>query len=374
MNGLVRCCRAVAVATVLAGIAIIVTAAPASAHGVGGVQPRNYETKLLRVDPAIPGIHLTVVDLGDNLILRNDTRHDVVVLGYDGEPYLRVGPRGVFENMRSPATYLNRSRIPTSKPPRFANPTASPVWHKVSSAPEAKWHDHRAHFMGTEDPPEVTRDTSSRHLIDRWNVEFRTNGKTVRASGELLYVPPPSPWPFVGIAIVLAGAVVLLSRTRIWRATIGTALTLLVASDIAHVIGVWDATTASTGSKFAESAYSLAGIGLGLLALAWMWRRGAEAAMPLVLVAGIFLFFAGGLADVGVLGHSEIPTTLPDTLERLLVAFDLGLGAGVAIGAALHLRQGVRATAPARRSGTNAPRRAHPTSLDRSDAESPVTS
>ena len=33
--------------------------------------------------------------------------------------------------------------------------------------------------------------------------------------------------------------------------------------------------------------------------------------MPLVLVATIFLFVAGGLADVTTLGNSQIPSTLP---------------------------------------------------------------
>ena len=66
------------------------------------------------------------------------------------------------------------------------------------------------------------------------------------------------------------------------------------------MIGLWGASTASTGTKLAESVYSLAGIALGLLGLGWMWRKGVESAVPLVLVATIFLFVAGGLADVTV--------------------------------------------------------------------------
>jgi hypothetical protein len=330
---------ATAFAVGVVGVAtLLITAAPASAHGVGGVQPRNYRTTLLRVEPAIVGVHLEVVDLGDNLQLSNDTGRDVVVRGYDDEPYLRVGPRGVFENTRSPATYLNRSRIPTSKPPKSADPAATPVWRKVSSGTTATWHDHRAHWMGSDDPPVVQHAPSSRHVIDRWTVELRTGGRLIRASGELVYVPPPSPWPYVGIALVIAVALVALSRTRSWRAALTVGLGALVASELAHVIGLWNATTASTGTKLGETAYALVGIALGVLALAWMARRGAEAAMPLYLVASIFLFFAGGLADVSTLGHSQIPTTFAATPARLLVAFDLGFGAGVAVGAALRLR------------------------------------
>jgi hypothetical protein len=319
---------------------------------VGGVQPRNYETKLLRVAPQVPGVELTVVDLGDRLQLTNDTPHDVIVLGYDGEPYLRVGPRGVFENSRSPATYLNRSNIPTSKPPKRANSSAAPAWHKVSSSTTTTWHDHRAHFMGTDDPPSVQRDPSVRRVVDRWTVELRTQGRKIRASGELVWVPPPSPWPYVALAMTIALGVVLLTRTRIWRGVFAVALALLVLSELAHVMGLWNATTATTASKLGESAYSLAGIALGVFALAWMWRRDTESAMPLVLIAAIFLFVAGGLADVSTLGHSLVPTTFPTLVARLLVSCDLGLGAGLAAAAALRLRQPLRApTRPPTRPG-----------------------
>ncbi len=344
MSGrVVRRLRALVVATLLVCGGIVIAAPPAYAHGVGGVQPRNYQTKLLRVEPRVAGVELTVVDLGDNLQLRNTSRNDVVVLGYDGEPYLRVGPRGVFQNLRSPATYLNRTRIPTSKPPKSADSSATPVWHRVSSATTATWHDHRVHFMGTSDPPEVQRDPSVRHVVDRWTVELRVDGRTVRASGELLWLPPPSPWPYVAIALAVAVGVLVLTRTRIWRATFAVGLGLLAVSDLAHVVGLWDATTASTASKLGESAYSMVGIALSVFALVWMRQRGADSAMPLILIAAIFLFVAGGLADVSTLGHSQIPTTFPYVFARLLVTLDLGLGAGLAAGAGLRLRQPLRA-------------------------------
>jgi hypothetical protein len=193
--------------------------------------------------------------------------------------------------------------------------------------------------MGTDPPPAVHRDPSARRVVDRWTVELRAEGRTIRATGELVWVPPPSPWPFVALAVGGAAGVLALSRTRAWRVVLATSLSALVLAALGHVVGLWDATTASTASKLAESAYSLAGIALGVLALAWMWRRGAESAMPLVLIASIFLFVAGGLADVSTIGHSQIPTTLPTTLARLLVAFDLGLGAGLAASAAWRLRQ-----------------------------------
>ena len=116
------------------------------------------------------------------------------------------------------------------------------------------------------------------------------------------------------------------------------ALAVIVVSEAAHVIGLWDASTASTGTKLVQSAYSLGGIALGVLALIWMARRGATAAIPLILVAAIVLVVAGGLSDVTSLGRSLLPTTLPATLARVLITVTLGLGVGLAAAAGARLR------------------------------------
>jgi hypothetical protein len=165
----------------------------------------------------------------------------------------------------------------------------------------------------------------------------------------LIYVPPPSPWPWVVAAVLLAALVVGLSRTRAWRMVFVVSLALLTLTEAVHVIGLWDASTASFGTKLAESAYSLAGIALGLLGLGWIWRKGVESAVPLVLVATIFLFVAGGLADVTSLGNSQVPSTFSAGFARLLVTLTLGLGAGLAVAAALRLRPSSPARPAARR-------------------------
>jgi hypothetical protein len=339
-----------AVATVAAvvGGVVLASAAPAGAHGLGGLKPTNYETVLQRVSPRVPGLELRIVDLGTKVELTNSGRTDVVVLGYDGEPYLRVGSNGVFENRRSPATYLNRSTTITAKPPPRADSTAPPEWRRVSGGATARWHDHRAHFMGADDPPEVARAPDVRHVVDNFRIPMRVGDETVVARGQIVYVPPPSPWPWVIGAVLLAVLVFLLARTASWRTVFGVVLALLTLTEIVHVVGLWGGSTASTGTKLGESAYSLAGILLGLLGLGWMWRKGAESAVPLVLVAAIFLFVAGGMADVTTLGNSQVPSTLPAAVARLLVAVTLGLGAGLAVAAALRLRPSTPA-APAPR-------------------------
>jgi hypothetical protein len=337
-----------ALATGLGLLMVVLAAGPASAHGVGGIQPTNYRTTVAPVTPATRGVVVRSVDLGNRLELENGTSHDVVVLGYDGEPYLRVGPRGTYENTHSPAVYLNRSTstIP-QKLPATADANAAPVWRKVSSSPTARWHDHRAHWMGTSVPAVVARDRGASHLIQRFTIRLRTEGHTLSAHGAVLWEPGPSPWPWVGFAVALVIGGFVVARSRHWARDTAIALGVLIVAETVHVLGVWGATTQSQWSDLAQSAYSIGGIVLAAIALERLVHRGGYAAAPLVLCAGLFLAIAGGLADVTTLSHSQLPTTIPDVVTRLAVATVLGLGTGVAVVAALHLRAQPRRARPA---------------------------
>jgi hypothetical protein len=210
--------------------------------------------------------------------------------------------------------------------------------------------------MGTADPPVVQRDGQRRRVIDRWSVPVRLGSRTIEARGEIAWVPPPSPVPYVVVAIAVAVAVFLAARTRVWPGVVAGALAGLVVAEILHVAGLWDASTASAATKLVQSTYSLGGILLGVLALTWMVRRGASAAMPLVLVAAIVLSIAGGLSDLGSLGHSQLPSTLEPEVARGLIVITLGLGAGLTAAAAARLRvsrpRRAGIAAPARRDAT----------------------
>jgi hypothetical protein len=342
--------RAGAAAALVLGF-VVATAGPASAHGVGGLQPSNYTTSVKGIVPPVPGLHARAVDLGTSIELRNDTADDVIVLGYQNEPYLRIGPDGTWRNARSPAVFLNRTAIPTTSAPRGRyDAKAPPRWEKISAEPVTVWHDHRTHWMGGVDPPIVTRDPSRSHVVIRdWKVPLRDDGRKLVVTGNATWVPGPSPWPWIIGAVALAAAVVALARTKRWVVAVQAALALLIVSETIHVIGAWQATTASVGSRAVSSIYSIGGILVCIFALIWMRRRDPWAATPAVLIAGLFVLIAGGLADVTALTRSQIPTTLPDAVARLTVTIALGVGTGLVIAAGARLR------APP------APRRARPT-------------
>jgi hypothetical protein len=186
----------------------------------------------------------------------------------------------------------------------------------------------------------VQRDRGARHLVQRWTVFLERGSERIRVRGDLVWVPGPSPWPWLIGALVLALAVVVVVRSRHARIALVVVLALLVASESAHVIGAWGATTASGGAKLFASAYSLGGLALAVTAIVWVVRGGTYAATPLVLLAGLFLAVAGGLADITTLLRSQIPTTDAAEVARLEVMLALGLGGGLAVAAGLALRPG----------------------------------
>ena len=306
-RGALAVARRALLAVGLAGACVIAAAQPASAHGLGGIEPTNYQSTLLSVSPEVPGITLKVVDLGGKLELTNTTkrrrrrarvRRRAVPAG---RPTRGVREHTLTGDVHQPVGNRRRGRAEVGRPHRRAR------WKQVSTGQTAQWHDHRAHFMGTEVPPLVERNRDHRFVFDHWTVTMRHAGETITAKGEIAWVPPPSPWPFVIAALVLAVGLFVACRSKWWKQLMAGALAVIMITEAVHVIGLWDASTASAGTKLVQSAYSLGGIALGVLALVWMARRGAHAAVPLILVAAIVLVVAGGLSDVTTLGRSLAP-------------------------------------------------------------------
>jgi hypothetical protein len=339
---------------------LVLDAQPAAAHGLVGTQPTNYESRILSVTPAIAGLQVEVRDLGNRIEVRNTTRHDVVVLGYSGEPYLRVGPRGVYENRRSPSVFLNRTATVVADAPPSYRASAPPVWHRLSGAHVVFWHDHRVHWMGTSEPPVVAQSPGRAHLVSDWFVTLQYEGQTVRVSGELRWVPGPSAAPRLALALLVALLVGAVGFARWWAATIAAVLVGLAGLITVLVAGEWGATSAGPWIALLSTVYSLLGIGIAVAASVALLRarRTPNDASAIVLVAAVVLCFGSGLADVTFLGHSQLPTTLPGPVARTFVALVLGGSIGVLVTAARHLRRPALLTvgeAPPMRSPQPAP-------------------
>src|SRR4051794_17835117 len=181
-------------ASVLAGLVLLAPAA--GAHTVSGSGASNYHTVLSSVTPSVPGVTVEVIEAGSRLQLTNESPTEVVVFGYTGEPYLRVGPDGVFQNVHSPATYINADRSGSKAVPPDADATAEPEWEKISSGQVARWHDHRTHNMTGSLPPAVKADPDARQTVSTWDVQMRQGDTQLVVNGTLEWVPGPTPWPW----------------------------------------------------------------------------------------------------------------------------------------------------------------------------------
>ena len=183
----------------------------------------HYRSNITTVTPNVSGLRVEVLEFADRLLLVNHTGKTVTIYGYDDEPYALVLANGTAEqNMRSPATYLNRSFYGDINVPAIANPSAPPEWEVVDHTGQFEWHDHRIHYTSPVVPPQV-KDRSKRTLIFNWQVPIEVGTHKGAINGQLFWTPESSKAStaviVLGVAIALLGLLfVLFVRRRRSRA------------------------------------------------------------------------------------------------------------------------------------------------------------
>jgi hypothetical protein len=203
-------------ALLLATVAVLLAPQTGLAHkGVPG-----YVSTVTAVSPPPPGVTVSVLDGSDRLVLENDGVDEIVIEGYDGEPYLRFTPDGVFRNTNSPATYLNEDRYGNVALPDNADASAAPEWELVSSRGRYEWHDHRIHWMSEIPPPQVRAAPDEKQRVFEWEVPGTANGEPFVVAGTLDYEPPASSRPALIylalplVALAIAGGAWMTIRRR----------------------------------------------------------------------------------------------------------------------------------------------------------------
>ena len=306
------------------------SARPASAHGRGEAGPSNVETTLGGVAPPLAGVRVRLVESATRLELRNDGA-EVVVLGREGEPFLRVGPEGAFENERSPTATANREATHRTPTPGPVPVPPEPRWRKLADRPSVRWHDHRT---DAAEPGHPTR--------QRWEIPVQRAAERSVIFGELVELPGRSAAPWYGlIGAAFAGAAVL-GLLRRWGPALAAALAVVLAADVAHAAsaaaGSADGLGASALELVTGSFYGLLGWVLAAVAIRLLARDRVDGLYAGVF-AGLSMAVFGGLLDLALLSRSVFPSSLPPPLIRLCVSVSAGGGLGVAAACLLVIRR-----------------------------------
>lgn len=311
-------------------VALVVAALVA--HGGTAVQRSDHRPRLDGLTPAVAGVEVRLVDEGTRIEL-DAGDHEVVVRGYEGEPYLLVDDGGVFENVLSPSRYLNRS-LDGETPPPEASSRAEPRWEQLDDGSVVRWHDHALHV-----PPGQaigSRDES------RWSIPLRIDGEDAVLAGRLVTLAEPDLAPWLVLAGVLALAVVLSSRVR------GTGISMallaaLLAADAARVYGIAFGTPTWLASRWEVVsdlwALAVVGWGMAIAGLVLFARRRRWEALAAAFVAAAVMTLDGGILELDDLTAAGLTSGLPVGVARATIAIVLGLGVGLTLRTAIELRR-----------------------------------
>jgi len=304
----------------IAGALTVIVAAlalPATATAHGPVDPAA-SSYLARLGPLPPGIEAKVIDGDQRLWLRVSPRVSVVVLDYQGAPYLRFSPRGVAVNTASAMYYLNQ--VPAETPPATTGPRVPPRWSAVSAGHTYGWHDGRLHALAaTALAPGAT-------YLGRWRVPLRVGGAPSAITGGLYFAASPSIvwfWPIL-VTLACVAAVLRLRRPELdERLARGLAAVALV------------------GFAFATAGQQLHGrptvsvgqwllLGAALAFVAWAgWRlvRRRHGWFTFFLIAALAIW--EGASQIAVLLDGFVLMALPSLLARVAVVTCLSAGIGL---------------------------------------------
>ncbi|MEY2583150.1 MAG: hypothetical protein QOE09_2999 [Ilumatobacteraceae bacterium] len=313
------------IGAVLLAALMFAPAQPVAAHGGNGGASSDYRIAVTGFEGDSTGIEVRPVELGNRMELVRTTAKEVQILGYDGEPYLRLDSGGVFENLNSPAHYINLDRFARTTIPATATTTAQPNWVKLSSGTSVRWHDHRTHWMDPTPRQDVRDNPNVERVIFPANrVELIVDGKPVAAIVKVTWLPPPSRIGWLAIsslaACVLLAALVLVASLR----RLAPYFALIAA--VSCLVG-----SGSSAFRVGASAVGIVLVVAGLI-MKNRWLPAAAAVLVLVLAVTHFEVFE----------HQLLAGWVPDVLQRVAITLALAFSAAV-VGA--ELVAGLGATA-----------------------------
>ena len=300
----------------------------ALAHG-GATSGTDYRSSLLGT-PA--GIVARIIGGDDRILIERTTAQTVVILGYGGEPYLRLDAQGTWQNARSPAVALNAGRT-TTEP--LAGSSATPAWQRLGTGTSVVFHDHRSHWMAAQPPARVRANPAASQRLSAWTIPVIVDGTPAAIHGDLTWVGQPRTWLWWCVSALLALCAVAVgwrSQHRLAIATVGgvAAAAITLVTGISRALDLPDPTTpVIIATAIAGTLITAAVIG------AWLVRRTPVYGATIMLLLALL---TSGAESVGLAASAFtsglVPGPLPTTLTRILLAVALAGTSAAAAAAA----------------------------------------
>ena len=234
--------------------------------------------------------------------------HTVLVFGYFGEPFARLGDAG---------TAVNAASVTAAGFGLLRGLPRGTGWRLRSRSSTLVWHDRRLRGL----PPGVDR--------KRWTIRLRIDGRPALLSGQLWRVKAWGGWVWLAIALPLAltSAVLLLRRRlpAVRRAAVVFGLASAVAALVTGLALALD--SYGSGGKWVEAANVLVFTLVGLGFIVWGSRDAGAIAGGALGLLGLAL----GLSTFPVLLHGAVLSVLPGMVARLTVLLSISAGAAATV-------------------------------------------
>jgi hypothetical protein len=272
-------------------VALAVLAAPraASAHIRSGVVAVDYRADVLS---APRGVAARIYESDLAVRVSAGAARQVVVLGYRGEPFIRIGPAGATVTRASLTAAGSRVSV---------------------QGRSAVWHDARLRGLA----PGVER--------RRWTIPLVVDGRGTRLDGEVWRVeaPPVWPWALLAVPFLVLVALLLVVRPMHWVRVGAVGLGLAAAVGLVLTGAGLALDSYASEGKWVEAANELVFTLVGVLVVV----RGKPDTRAIAGGALGVLGLAVGLSKLPVFTHGLVLSVLPSNLARAVVALTIATGA-----------------------------------------------
>ena len=157
----------------------------------GGFEPmegHGHFRTALDSAPTGAGLDIRMFDgLVPGMFARNTTAKVLEIPGRQGEPFLEIGPKGVFGNERSPEYYLSGTQT-VREVPALADPKAPPRWKRLSEEPVWSWLEYRARLSASTHQRSTLGTTE--HTVLSWTTPVMFGGESLEIVGHVEWIPP----------------------------------------------------------------------------------------------------------------------------------------------------------------------------------------